>query len=50
MQVAFNAERWNALFSMATIENCIHCSSWRTLCFEEDIVQSLSHIADTWVY
>jgi len=26
-----------------------HCSCWRTLCFEEGLVQLLSHIAEAWV-
>jgi len=27
-----------------------HCSCWRTLCFEEDVVQFLSDVAEAWVY
>jgi len=27
-----------------------HCSCWHTVCFEEDEVELLSHIAEAWVF
>jgi len=48
--VASNVERWNAFFPGKDRKILIIVVVSVLFCFKEDVVQLMSHIAETWVY